>query len=144
VVEMVLSFEFRHGGIRRAFFRRSSREAAAAMMQWAVGKNRRYLRVTGQVGAAVEKAARDAGYGVDVPVTPGRTDATQEQPDADSFAYLEPKADGFRNDIADDPGLAWKPEEFLVDRADPSDLTAPEMTVLVGGRIAWAMTLRWR
>jgi catalase-peroxidase len=83
--------------------------------------------------AAVEQAAAEAGYGVDVPFHPGRTDATQEQTDVDAFEYLEPKVDGFRNYMADDPGLDWKPEEFLVDKADLLDLTAPEMTVLVGG-----------
>ena len=83
--------------------------------------------------AAVEKAAADAGYDVDVPFHPGRTDATQEQTDVEAFEYLEPKADGFRNYIADDPGQDGKPEEFLVDKADLLDLTAPEMTVLVGG-----------
>jgi catalase-peroxidase len=83
--------------------------------------------------AAVEQAAAEAGHDVDVPFYPGRTDATQEQTDVDSFEYLEPKVDGFRNYMADDPGLDWKPEEFLVDKADLLDLTAPEMTVLVGG-----------
>ena len=83
--------------------------------------------------AAIEKAAADAGYDVEVPFEPGRTDATQEHTDVESFEPLEPKADGFRNYIADDPGQDWKPEEFLVDRADLLDLTAPEMTVLVGG-----------
>ena len=81
--------------------------------------------------AAVEKAARDAGVEVKVPVRPGRTDATQEQTDADSFRVLEPRADGFRNYLR--PGEKTQPEVLLVDRAYMLDLTAPEMTVLVGG-----------
>ncbi|MFC5951799.1 catalase/peroxidase HPI [Pseudonocardia lutea] len=81
--------------------------------------------------AAVEKAARDAGYEVTVPFAPGRTDASQEQTDADSFAVLEPGADGFRNFIR--PGDKVPPEQRLVDRAYMLNLTAPEMTVLVGG-----------
>jgi catalase-peroxidase len=83
--------------------------------------------------AAIEKAAADAGYDVTVPFHPGRTDATQEQTDVEAFEWLEPKADGFRNYIADDPGENWKPEEFLIDKADLLDLTPAEMTVLVGG-----------
>jgi catalase-peroxidase len=81
--------------------------------------------------AAVEKAARDAGVDVTVPVHPGRTDATQEQTDVDSFRVLEPRADGFRNYLR--PGEKTQPEVLLVDRAYMLDLTAPEMTVLVGG-----------
>jgi catalase-peroxidase len=81
--------------------------------------------------AAVEKAARDAGVEVTVPVRPGRTDATQEQTDVDSFRVLEPRADGFRNYLR--PGEKTQPEVLLVDRAYMLDLTAPEMTVLVGG-----------
>ena len=81
--------------------------------------------------AAVEKAARDAGVEVKVPVRPGRTDATQEQTDADSFRVLEPRADGFRNYLR--PGEKTQPEVLLLDRAYMLDLTAPEMTVLVGG-----------
>ncbi|GAA1141944.1 catalase/peroxidase HPI [Nocardioides aquiterrae] len=81
--------------------------------------------------AAVEKAARDAGLDVTVPFHPGRTDATQEQTDVDSFAVLEPRADGFRNYVR--PGEKLQPETLLVDRAYMLGLTAPEMTVLVGG-----------
>ena len=81
--------------------------------------------------AAVEKAARDAGVEVKVPVRPGRTDATQEQTDTDSFRVLEPRADGFRNYLR--PGEKTQPETLLLDRAYMLDLTAPEMTVLVGG-----------
>lgn len=81
--------------------------------------------------AAVEKAARDAGVDVTVPFRPGRTDATQEQTDTDSFRVLEPRADGFRNYLR--PGEKTQPEVLLVDRAYMLDLTAPEMTVLVGG-----------
>ena len=81
--------------------------------------------------AAVEKAARDAGVEVKVPVRPGRTDATQEQTDAESFRVLEPRADGFRNYLR--PGEKTQPEVLLLDRAYMLDLTAPEMTVLVGG-----------
>ena len=81
--------------------------------------------------AAVEEAAKQAGHEVEVPFTPGRTDATQEQTDVHSFAVLEPKADGFRNYLkTDDPRSA---EELLVDRAQLMTLTAPELTVLVGG-----------
>src|SRR5690349_16704319 len=81
--------------------------------------------------AAVEKAARDAGVTVTVPFRPGRTDATQEQTDVESFRVLEPRADGFRNYLRS--GEKTPPEVLLVDRAYMLDLTAPEMTVLVGG-----------
>ena len=81
--------------------------------------------------AAIEKAAKAAGHDVKVPFTPGRMDASQEQTDVDSFAPLEPKADGFRNYVNGKPGLSA--EELLVDRAQLLRLTAPEMTVLVGG-----------
>ncbi len=81
--------------------------------------------------AAVEKAARDAGFEVTVPFHPGRTDATQEQTDVESFAVLEPRADGFRNYLRS--GEKLQPEVLLVERAYMLDLTAPEMTVLVGG-----------
>jgi catalase-peroxidase len=82
--------------------------------------------------AAVEKAAKDAGVTVTVPFTPGRADASQEQTDVDSFAPLEPRADGFRNYISGKHQFMM-PEEALVDRAHLMTLTAPEMTVLVGG-----------
>ena len=81
--------------------------------------------------AAVEQAAKNAGHTVEVPFTPGRTDATQEQTDVESFAVLEPVADGFRNYVGGDYGASA--EEMLVDRAQLLSLTAPEMTVLVGG-----------
>lgn len=82
--------------------------------------------------AAIEKAAKDAGLTVTVPFTPGRMDASQEQTDAASFAPLEPRADGFRNYISSKKQFMM-PEEALVDRAQLMTLTAPEMTVLVGG-----------
>jgi catalase-peroxidase len=81
--------------------------------------------------AGVEQAAKNAGYDVTVPFTPGRTDASQEQTDAASFAVLEPAADGFRNYLK--AKYAVSAEELLVDRAQLLTLTAPEMTVLVGG-----------
>ncbi len=81
--------------------------------------------------AAVEKAARDAGHDVKVPFTPGRMDASQQQTDAASFAPLEPAADGFRNYLRGTQRIS--PEELLVDRAQLLTLTAPELTVLVGG-----------
>jgi catalase-peroxidase len=81
--------------------------------------------------AAVEKAARDAGVDVEVPFKPGRTDATQELTDVESFAVLEPTADGFRNYLGD--GQLKRAEHLLVDKASLLTLTAPEMTVLVGG-----------
>jgi catalase-peroxidase len=81
--------------------------------------------------AAVEKAAKAAGYDVKVPFTPGRMDASQEQTDVASFAPLEPTADGFRNYVGGKQRLS--PEESLIDRAQLLKLTAPELTVLVGG-----------
>ena len=81
--------------------------------------------------AAVEKAAKNAGHDVEVPFTPGRTDASQEQTDVESFKALEPVADGFRNYFK--TGLKISPEELLVDRAQLLTLTPPELTVLVGG-----------
>jgi len=81
--------------------------------------------------AAVEEAARKAGHEIKVPFSPGRTDASQEQTDVESFAPLEPVADGFRNYLR--PGLETPAEEMMLDRAQLMTLTAPEMTVLVGG-----------
>jgi len=81
--------------------------------------------------AAVEKAAKDAGHDVKVPFTPGRMDASQDQTDVESFAPLEPSADGFRNYYTGEQLMA--PEEALVDRAQLLTLTPPEMTVLIGG-----------
>jgi catalase-peroxidase len=81
--------------------------------------------------AAVERAAKDAGHDITVPFAPGRTDATQEQTDVESFAVLEPPADGFRNYLR--AGEKLSPETLLLDRANLLTLTAPEMTVLIGG-----------
>jgi catalase-peroxidase len=81
--------------------------------------------------AAVESAAKAAGHAVEVPFTAGRTDATQEQTDVESFAVMEPQADGFRNYLKADYSVSA--EELLIDRAQLLTLTAPEMTVLVGG-----------
>jgi catalase-peroxidase len=81
--------------------------------------------------AAVEKAAKNGGFDLKVPFTPGRTDASQEQTDVASFSVLEPTADGFRNYYRSSPGMT--PEEALVDRANLLALTAPELTVLIGG-----------
>jgi catalase-peroxidase len=89
--------------------------------------------------AAVEKAAEDAGHDITVPFTPGRGDATQEKTDVESFAYLEPNSDGFRNHRG--KGERLPGEYLLVDRANLLNLTAPEMTVLVGGlRVLGATT----
>jgi catalase-peroxidase len=81
--------------------------------------------------AAVEKAAKDGGVDLTVPFSPGRTDASQDQTDEQSFAVLEPKADAFRNYVRD--GQRLPPETLLLERANLLDLTAPEMTVLLGG-----------
>jgi catalase-peroxidase len=81
--------------------------------------------------AAVEQAAKDAGHDITVPFAPGRTDASQEQTDVETFAVLEPTADGFRNHLQ--VGEKLSPETLLVERAFMLNLTAPEMTVLVGG-----------
>ncbi len=81
--------------------------------------------------AAVEEAAKKAGHDVKIPFSPGRTDASQEQTDMHSFSVMEPKADGFRNYLR--PGNQRPAEELLIDRAQLLKLTAPEMTVLVGG-----------
>src|SRR5690606_4877472 len=82
-------------------------------------------------GVAIEEAAEKGGYDVEVPFTPGRTDASQDQTDIEAFAVLEPIADGFRNFRKE--GLKGSPEALLVDRAQLLTLTAPQMTVLVGG-----------
>ncbi|WLS06201.1 catalase/peroxidase HPI [Shinella oryzae] len=84
-------------------------------------------------GAGVEKAAKDGGHDVTVPFTPGRMDASAEQTDAASFAALEPRADGFRNYVNANRKLFLKAEEALIDRAQLLTLTAPELTVLLGG-----------
>ena len=82
-------------------------------------------------GTAVERAAKDAGFDVEVPFTPGRTDASQDQTDTESFAVIEPRADGFRNYLGK---AARLPAEYLlIDKANLLTLSAPEMTVLVGG-----------
>jgi catalase-peroxidase len=81
--------------------------------------------------AAIEQAAKAGGHAVHVPFAPGRTDATQEQTDVESFAVLEPKADGFRNYLR--PSQKLSAETLLLDRANLLTLTAPEMTVLIGG-----------
>ncbi|MFF2433087.1 catalase/peroxidase HPI [Streptomyces sp. NPDC058107] len=81
--------------------------------------------------AAVEQAAKNAGYEISVPFAPGRTDASQEQTDVEAFAVLEPRADGFRNYLP--AGEKLSPETLLLDRANLLNLTAPEMTVLIGG-----------
>jgi catalase-peroxidase len=81
--------------------------------------------------AAVEQAARNAGHDITVPFTPGRTDASQEQTDVEAFAVLEPRADGFRNFLR--AGEKLPPETLLLDRANLLTLTAPEMSVLIGG-----------
>jgi catalase-peroxidase len=81
--------------------------------------------------AAVEQAAKAAGHDVEVPFTPGRVDASQAQTDVESFSVLEPGADGFRNYLK--PDQAITAEELLVDKAQLLTLTAPEMTVLIGG-----------
>ncbi len=81
--------------------------------------------------AAIEAAAKKAGFDIKVPFTPGRVDATQDQTDVESFAYLEPQADGFRNYVKG--GVEDRPEELLLDKAQLLKLTPPEMTVLVGG-----------
>jgi catalase-peroxidase len=81
--------------------------------------------------AAIEKAAKDGGYDITVSFAPGRTDATQDQTDVASFSVLEPKADGFRNHVSG--GQRLPPETLLLDRANLLTLTAPEMTVLIGG-----------
>ncbi|MFD6371861.1 peroxidase family protein, partial [Streptomyces roseolus] len=88
--------------------------------------------------AAVEKAAAAAGRAVEVPFTPGRVDASQEQTDIESFAALEPQADGFRNYLG--KGVRLPAEYLLVDRANLLTVSAPELTVLVGGLRALGIT----
>ncbi|MFD1094696.1 catalase/peroxidase HPI [Salegentibacter chungangensis] len=83
--------------------------------------------------AGIEKAAKNAGKEIKVPFTPGRADASQEQTDAEAFAPLEPRADGFRNYATHQKNVSASPEEMLVDKAQLLSLTPPEMTVLVGG-----------
>ncbi|MFB6170460.1 MAG: peroxidase family protein, partial [Haloarculaceae archaeon] len=89
---------------------------------------------------AVEQAAADAGYDVDVPFEPGRTDATQEQTDVDSFEVLEPEADAFRNYLGGE--YDRRPEEVMIDHSELLSLSAPEMTVLVGGMRALGANYR--
>ncbi|MCJ8167635.1 catalase/peroxidase HPI [Pontibacter sp. E15-1] len=83
--------------------------------------------------AGIEKAARNAGFDITVPFMPGRTDASQEQTDVDAFDALEPNADGFRNYFGNHDHISSSAEEMLIDRAQLMTLTAPEMTVLIGG-----------
>jgi len=83
--------------------------------------------------AAIEKAAKDAGHQIKVPFTPGRADVSQEQTEVESFEYLAPRADGFRNYIMDDERITESAEELLIDKAQLLTLSAPEMTVLLGG-----------
>jgi catalase-peroxidase len=98
-------------------------------------RNRRQISLADLIvlagAAAIEQAAADAGFDVEVPFVPGRNDTTQELTDVDSFAVLEPKADGFRNYFSSESLLP--PAEALVEKADMMGLTVPEMTVLVGG-----------
>jgi len=84
-------------------------------------------------GAAIEKAAKDAGHDVTVPFTPGRTDAKKDQTDVESFEWLKPEADGFRNYFKPHARRIATAEEMLIDKAQLLELTAPEMTVLLGG-----------
>ena len=90
--------------------------------------------------AAVEQAAKNAGYGVQVPFTPGRTDASQEQTDVEAFAVLEPTADGFRNYLGQ--GNRPPAEVLLIERALMLTLTAPELTVIIGGMRALGANAR--
>lgn len=83
--------------------------------------------------AGIEKAAKDAGHEIEVPFTPGRADASQEQTDVEAFSILEPNADGFRNYFRNRKDISASAEEMLIDRAQLMNLTAPELTVLLGG-----------
>jgi catalase-peroxidase len=107
-------------GIQTAFNKKSSKRKISLADMIVLGG-----------GAAIEKAAKDAGHSVEVPFNPGRADASQAMTDVKSFNVLEPKADGFRNYYSDDSYHA--PLEALIDRAALLDLTVPEMTVLIGG-----------
>ncbi len=89
---------------------------------------------------AVEQAAADAGYDVEVPFEPGRTDASQEQTDVESFQALKPDADGFRNYYTEGDVMDRSPEELLVDKADLLTLSPSEMTALIGGLRALDVT----
>jgi catalase-peroxidase len=92
--------------------------------------------------AAIEKAARDAGHDVEVPFEPGRTDASQDWTDAESFAVLEPKADAFRNYLRTDVDYPVPTEELMIDRASLLRLTVPQMTALIGGLRVLGATFR--
>jgi catalase-peroxidase len=106
-------------GLKESFNSQSSRKLSLADLIVLAG------------AAAIEKAANNAGVAIEVPFSPGRTDATQEQTDVESFAVLEPVADGFRNYLKG--RFAVKAEELLLDRAQLLTLTAPQMTALIGG-----------
>jgi catalase-peroxidase len=113
--------------------RLSAATSSAPTSGWSTGGTRVSLADLIVLGgcAAVERAARNAGYDITVPFAPGRTDASQEQTDAETFAVLEPRADGFRNFLRS--GEKLRPETLLLDRAYMLGLSAPEMTALVGG-----------
>jgi catalase-peroxidase len=113
-------------GIQEAFARAHSNGAPSGGKQVSLAD---LIVLAG--GAAVEQAAKDAGFDVEVPFTPGRADASQEQTDVEAFAALEPAADGFRNYLG--KGNRLPAEYLLIDRANLLTLSAPEMTVLVGG-----------
>src|SRR5690606_26685133 len=130
----------RHGGGRRGGGRRRGRHRCA-LQRWARRCGRRAdrgrkLRADGAAGGclrqlAPDQAAREDGSAIDVPFTGGRGDATAEQTDAESFEPLEPQADAFRNYLK--TRLSVKTEEMMLDRAALLGLSAPEMTVLIGG-----------
>lgn len=110
--------------------------AALSKVQSDFNKGRRKVSLADLIvlggAAALEKAAKDAGYNITVPFTPGRGDATQDMTDVESFSLLELTADGFRN-YFDAKASYRSPTEMLIDKADQLDLSVPEMTVLVGG-----------